>query len=164
MREKIAIGSDHAGYKQKELIKKFLLEKGIEVIDVGCFSEERVDYPDFAIAVAKEVARGEVKGGILICGTGIGMSIVANKFPGIRASLCWDEEIAVLAKSHNNANIITLSGRFLSVEKALKIVEKWLTTPFSGGRHAKRLEKIVNLEKELYNDRSKSIYSSSRPA
>jgi len=164
MREKIVIGSDHAGYKQKELIKKFLLEKGIEVIDVGCFSEERVDYPDFAIAVAKEVARGEVKGGILICGTGIGMSIVANKFPGIRASLCWDEEIAVLAKSHNNANIITLSGRFLSVEKALKIVEKWLTTPFSGGRHAKRLEKIVNLEKELYNDRSKSIYSSSRPA
>jgi len=144
---KIAIGSDHAGFELKETIKTFLKEKGIEVRDFGTYSEERVDYPDYAIPLAESVAKGEEDFGILICGTGIGMSIAANKVKGIRASLCSDVYSAHSAREHNNANILCLGGRVLGKELAKEIVDKWLSSSFLGGRHKRRVDKIMNYEK-----------------
>ncbi len=144
---KIAIGSDHAGFELKETIKTFLKEKGIEVIDFGTYSEERVDYPDYAIPLAESVANGEEDFGILICGTGIGMSIAANKVKGIRASLCSDVYSAHSAREHNNANVLCLGGRVLGKELAKEIVDKWLSSSFLGGRHKRRVDKIMNYEK-----------------
>lgn len=143
---KIAIGSDHAGFKLKEEIKKFLEEKGIEVVDFGTNSEERVDYPDYAIPLAESVAKGEETFGILICGTGIGMSIVANKVKGIRASLVSDVYSAHSAREHNNANILCMGGRVLGTELAKEITNAWLNAEFLGGRHERRINKIAEYE------------------
>lgn len=144
----IALGSDHGGYKLKEEIKKYLDEIGIKYKDFGTYSEERCDYPEFAEKVAKSVQKKECEKGVLICGTGFGVSIVANKFKGIRCASCWNEEVAKLLKGHNNANIIALPGRFISVSQAIVILRAWIATEFLEGRHAERLQMIENIEKE----------------
>ncbi len=149
---KVSIGSDHAGFHLKEEVKKFLGEIGLELSDKGAFSaEEKVDYPDFARLVAEDVIRGEAQLGILICGTGIGMSITANKFPGIRAALVLNEYMAKMAKAHNNANVIVLSGRVISPEYAKELIKVFLETEFEGGRHERRLKKISEIEGEIRN-------------
>ena len=144
----IVIGSDHGGYKLKEEIKKYLDEKGIEYKDCGCYSEERTDYPIFGEQVAKAIQNKEAEKGILICGTGFGMSIIANKFKGIRCASCWNEEVAKLLKSHNDANVIALPGRFINVSQAVAILRAWLGAEFAEGRHAERLKMISDIEKE----------------
>ena len=144
----IAIGSDHGGFALKEEIKKYLDEKGIEYKDFGTDSEERTDYPIYAKKVAKAVQSKECDQGILICGTGFGMAIFANKFKGIRCASCWNEEVAKLLKSHNNANIIALPGRFIKMSEAVTILRAWLGTEFMGGRHIERLQMIEEIEKE----------------
>ena len=144
----IALGSDHGGYKLKEEIKKYLDEIGIEYKDFGTNSEERCDYPEFAEKVAKAVQKKECEKGILICGTGFGVTIVANKFKGIRCASCWNEEVAKLLKGHNNANIIALPGRFINVSQAIVILRAWIATEFMGGRHSERLQMIENIENE----------------
>ncbi len=148
---KIAIASDHAGFPLKEIIKKYLDELGYEYEDFGTTNEESVDYPDYASKVAKSVSENKFDKGILICGTGIGMSIVANKFSGVRAALCYDTEIARLSREHNDANVLTLSGRKTNPELAKKIVHVWLKTKFLGERHTRRVNKIKELEeKNIY--------------
>ncbi len=144
----IALGSDHGGYKLKEEIKKYLDEIGIEYKDFGTNSEERCDYPEFAEKVAKAVQKKECEKGILVCGTGFGVSIVANKFKGIRCASCWNEEVARLLKGHNNANIIALPGRFINVSQAIVILRAWIATEFMEGRHSERLQMIENIENE----------------
>ncbi len=134
--KKIAIGSDHAGFESKEKAKDELLGLGVEVIDKGTDSLASVDYPDFAAGVARAVASGEVECGIVICGSGIGVSIAANKIPGARAALCWNEETARLAREHNDANILCFGGRFIEPERAALMVRLFLETEFAGGRHA----------------------------
>jgi len=143
---KIAIGSDHGGFQLKETVKAYLNENGYDVEDLGCFSGESVDYPDFALKVAEKVASGEFEKGILMCGTGIGISISANKVKGIRAALCHDHLTASLAARHNNANILCMGGRTTGPETAKDIVDAWLNTPFEGGRHKRRLAKIAEME------------------
>ncbi len=142
---RISIGSDHAGFELKSKIKEFLAP-GHEVIDRGTFSAESVDYPDYAEAVANEVTSGNAERGILVCGTGIGMSIAANKVPGIRAALCHDVETARLSREHNDANILAVGGRTTDHELAIRMVQEWLVTEFNGSRHARRLEKIRKIE------------------
>jgi len=143
---KIAIGCDHAGYVLKEAVKKILGAMECDVYDVGANSDDPVDYPDYAIKVARMVVSGEVERGILICGSGIGMSIVANKFPGIRAALCLDADTARMSRKHNDANVLVLAGRKTGTEEAKTIVRTWLDTDFDGGRHRRRLDKIINIE------------------
>ncbi|PKQ65424.1 ribose 5-phosphate isomerase B [Raineya orbicola] len=138
----IAIGADHAGFAYKEAIKENLLQKGFQVKDFGTHSTESVDYPDFAHPVALSVESGECKRGILICGSGNGVAMTANKHAQIRAALCWNEEIAQLARLHNDANVICLPARFVSIDEALKMVETFLKTDFEGGRHENRVKKI----------------------
>jgi len=142
---KIAIGTDHAGLNLKETLKEYLNGTSMEIIDVGTYTAEPVDYPDFGSAVAKMVAAGAVDRGILICGSGIGMSIVANRFPGVRAALCLDAETARLSRRHNNANVLVLAGRTTGAAQARLIVDAWIETDFEGGRHQKRLDKIDTL-------------------
>ena len=142
----IIIGCDHAAFAMKEKVKEFLQERGIEVKDAGTFDENSVDYPDFGIEVASAVSRKDFSRGILICGTGIGMSIVANKFPGVRATLCSDMFTAIMARQHNDSNILVLGGRVIGDVLALEIVRLWLETPFEGGRHQKRLDKIDRID------------------
>lgn len=142
----IAIGSDHGGLELKEAIVKALASRGLDVDDYGTDNGESVDYPDFAEKVAGAVSRGEIKQGILVCGTGIGMSIVANKFPGVRAALATDEFMAQMAKEHNDANILVLGGRVLAEDKAVKMVNTWLDSSYEGGRHQRRLDKIAQVE------------------
>jgi ribose 5-phosphate isomerase B len=137
---KIAVASDHAGFLLKEHLIDYL--KGHFIFDFGTYSEEPMDYPDTGFPAADAVSRGECDRGILICGTGIGMTIVANKVKGIRASLCNSPEIAILTRKHNNSNILTLAGRFLDLKQAEEIVDAWLKTDFEGGRHQRRLDKI----------------------
>ena len=144
----IAIGSDHGGYKLKEEIKKYLNEKGIEYKDFGCNSEERTDYPIYATSAVKAVQSKECEKGILICGTGFGMSIVANKFKGIRCASCWNEDVAKLLKEHNNANVIALPGRFINASEAVSILRAWLGAEFMEGRHTDRLKMIEEIENE----------------
>lgn len=144
----IAIGSDHGGYALKEEIKKYLDEKGIEYKDFGTYSEERAEYPIYGEKVAKAVQSKECEKGILVCGTGFGMSIVANKFKGIRCASCWNEEVAKLLKAHNNANVIALPGRFINISQAVVILRAWLATEFEEGRHIGRLQMIEDIEKE----------------
>ncbi|MFI5163944.1 MAG: ribose 5-phosphate isomerase B [Bacteroidia bacterium] len=139
---KIAIGADHAGFSLKEKLKKYLLEKGIEVKDFGATSEQSVDYPDFAHPVATSVEKKEVDFGILMCGSGNGINMTANKHAGIRAALCWNSEIAKLARQHNDANILTLPARFIEESEAKKCVDVFLATAFEGGRHEGRVKKI----------------------
>ncbi len=145
----LVIGSDHGGLELKEAVKAALNAREIAVSDYGTDNGESVDYPDFAEKVAGAVSRNEADLGILICGTGIGMSIVANKFPGVRAALVTDEFMAQMAREHNNANILVLGGRVLSVELATKMVNVWLDTVYAGGRHQQRLDKIAKLETEV---------------
>ena len=140
--KKIAIGSDHAGFELKEKVKKQLVNRNIEVEDFGPFSEERVDYADFAHPVASAIEENNADLGILICGSGNGINMTANKHQGIRSALCWQEDIAEMARLHNDANIIALPARYISEEIALKCVDIFLTTDFEGGRHAGRVEKI----------------------
>ncbi len=139
---KIAIGADHAGFKLKETLKPYLLSKGFEIKDFGCYSEERADYPDFAHPVASAVENKEFDFGLLMCGSGNGINMTANKHKGIRAALCWNAEIAQLARQHNDANILTLPARFISEEEARKCVDVFFATAFEGGRHADRVAKI----------------------
>jgi len=146
---RIAIGSDHAGFSLKEKLKQWLIELGYEVRDFGTMSEEAVDYPDIAFKVAREVSQGRFDRGILICGTGIGMCIAANKVIGIRAALCWDKRSAELSRKHNNSNILCLGGRVLREREAMKIVDAWLTTKFEGGRHLRRVRKIMEFEQKM---------------
>jgi ribose 5-phosphate isomerase B len=147
--EKIIIAADHGGYSLKEALKPHLTEMGLVVTDAGTDSDQAVDYPDFGGKAAGAVSTGLFPRGILICGSGLGMSIVANRFPGIRAALCLDEETARLSRMHNDANILVLAGRKTDPETALRIVRTWLTTPFEGGRHQKRLDKIRKMESKL---------------
>lgn len=142
MKRKIAIGCDHAGYQLKGLIINELKEEGYEVVDFGCPSEESIDYPDYAHPVAKIIKNEEITG-VLICGSGNGISMSANKHNEIRCALCWTEEIAILARQHNDANIIALPARFISNEVALKAVRSFLSTAFEGGRHQRRVNKIA---------------------
>ena len=143
---KIAIGSDHRGYELKKQIKEYLQAAGYQCLDVGAFSKEPVDYPDFANGVAELVGRNECSRGILICGSGIGMSITANKHKGIRAALCTTPELAELSRRHNDANILCLGAENQEKKGALQIVDIWLKTEFEGGRHSRRLDKIRKLE------------------
>ncbi len=143
----LLIASDHGGFELKEQLKQFLSELGIEVEDLGCKQGERVDYPDYALALARKVANGEAEAGILICGTGIGMSIAANKVKGIRAALVHDEYTARMSKMHNNANVICFGGRTTGPEVAKAALKVWLDTKFEGGRHIRRLEKIAEAER-----------------
>lgn len=144
----IAIGCDHGGYQLKEEIKKYLEEQNIEYKDFGTHNEERTDYPIFAKEVAKSIQNQECDKGILICGTGFGMAILANKFKGIRCASCWNEEVAKLLKAHNDANIIALPGRFINISQAVVILRAWLGTEFMGGRHSERLQMIEEIENE----------------
>jgi ribose 5-phosphate isomerase B len=145
----ILLGSDHGGLNLKEAVKALLQERGIAYEDCGTDNGASVDYPDFGEKVARRISAGSGDTGVLFCGTGIGMSIVANKFPNVRAALVTDSFMAQMAKEHNNANIIVLGGRVLSEEQARAIVAIWLDSTFEGGRHQGRLDKIAGLEKEL---------------
>ncbi|MFU8792683.1 MAG: ribose 5-phosphate isomerase B [Acholeplasmataceae bacterium] len=144
---KVAIGSDHAGFHLKEYIKIYLENKGIKVTDFGTHSVDSVDYPDFAKKVAKDVLKDETDFGILICGTGIGVSIAANKVKGIRAALIYNDETAYLSKAHNNANVIAMGGRTTTNEQAIQMIETYMKTAFED-RHQKRLDKIYQIEGE----------------
>ena len=146
---RIIIGSDHAGFALKESVKGFLSAAGYRVFDAGTHRDESVDYPDYGILAAGRVSSGEFEKGILVCGSGVGMAIVANKFPGIRAALCLDEETARLSRQHNDSNILVLAGRKTEAAAAERIIKTWLETPFEGGRHQKRLDKIRELEQKL---------------
>ncbi|ANT64869.1 MULTISPECIES: ribose 5-phosphate isomerase B [Prosthecochloris] len=138
----IAIGSDHAGYEMKKTVKSWLEEHGHAVNDMGPYSDESVDYPDYARKVAEAVARGEYEQGILLCGSGVGVSISANKIRGIRAALAFNPEIAALARQHNNANVLCFPARFTDVETVRASLDNWFAASFEGGRHARRVEKI----------------------
>ena len=139
----IAIASDHAGFDYKELIIKYLADKNINVIDYGCNNSNSMDYPDVIHPISKAVNEGKHEYGIIICGSGNGVSMTANKYPNVRAALCWLEEIALLARQHNNANIISIPARFVTSDQAIKMIDIFLTTAFEGGRHQTRVNKIA---------------------
>ena len=143
----IAIGCDHGAFALKNSVKKYLEDRGLEVKDFGIHEEKRVDYPDIAEVVCKSIVSGECEKGILLCGTGIGISIAANKIKGIRAAVCNEVYCAKMAKCHNNANVITMGGRVVGEDVALEIVSAWLDSEFMGERHQQRIDKITNLEK-----------------
>ncbi|HNY36619.1 MAG TPA: ribose 5-phosphate isomerase B [Petrotogaceae bacterium] len=143
---KVAIGSDHAGYDMKENIKKYLISQNVEVVDCGTHSDSSVDYPDYAKAVCTKVSDKETALGILVCGTGIGMSIAANKIHGIRAALCLYPTMAELSRKHNNANVLVLGGRIMGTDIARWTVDAFIRTSFEGGRHQNRLDKIERME------------------
>ena len=145
---KIALGSDHAGFSEKEKLKPLLTELGIDYSDLGTTSEESVDYPDYARRVAEEVAAGKVDQGVLVCGSGTGMAITANKVPGVRAAVAWTPEIARLARQHNNANVLALGSRTTPQDEIPRIIRAWFETAFEGGRHEKRVEKINAVEQQ----------------
>lgn len=142
MAERIPIGADHAGVELKSRLVAELRRLGYEPEDVGTFSSDSVDYPDFAHAVASKVERGDVRRGVLLCGTGLGMSYAANRHHGVRAAVAWTPEIAQLAREHNDANVLVVPARFVSEEDALRILAAWLETSFAGGRHQRRVTKI----------------------
>lgn len=147
---KIAIGCDHGGIVLKPAIAQVLKNRGIEVVDFGCYDESSVDYPDYALKVAEAVSTGECDKGIVLCGTGIGISIAANKVKGIRAGVVHDEFTAEMISAHNNANVIAMGGRVVSPEQAAKMVAIWLDTPFQGGRHEGRVAKITAIENKYF--------------
>lgn len=146
---RIAIASDHRGYHLKEKLASVLRSKGHEILDEGTSATEAVDYPDFAAIVARKVSDKSVDRGILICGTGIGMAVTANKFPGVRAAPCTDEVTAEISRRHNDLNVLCLSADMLSPRSVERIVELWIGTEFEGGRHSRRVEKISEIEKNL---------------
>lgn len=143
---RIALGSDHGGFLLKNEIKRHLEQKGIDFEDLGCFSTESVDYPDIGQAVGEAIVKGEFDRGIICCGTGIGISISANKVPGIRAALCGDCFSAKASREHNDANVLAMGERVIGVELAKMIVDIWLSTEFQGGRHGRRVDKIAKIE------------------
>ena len=143
---KIALASDHAGYAEKELMKPLLRDLGLQVDDLGTMSEESVDYPDYARKVAEQVARGEADQGLLVCGSGTGMAMTANKVPGVRAAVAWSEETARLARQHNDANVLAIGARTTPPGQIPAIVRAWFSSDFEGGRHADRIEKIRRME------------------
>jgi ribose 5-phosphate isomerase B len=146
---RVALGSDHAGYEQKQHIMQYLADKGAEVIDLGAVSAvESVDYPDFALKVGHAVASGQADLGVLVCGTGVGMAIAANKVQGVRAANVTDPEFARLARAHNNANVLALSGRLVSIEMNERIIDAFLDTAFEGGRHERRVDKIDDADRD----------------
>jgi ribose 5-phosphate isomerase B len=145
-RTSIVIGSDHAAYALKEKIKAYLVKGSVDIEDAGCYSEDSVDYPDFGIKVASMVSSGKFEKGILMCGTGIGMSMVANKFPHVRAALCDGLFSAAMSRRHNNSNVLVMGARVIGESLAMEIVKVWLETPFDGGRHQRRLEKFDRIE------------------
>ncbi len=147
---KIGIGSDHAGYRLKEELKKYLRKEGYAVLDFGTKSPKATDYPQYALKVAEAVGKKEVEKGILICGTGLGMAIVANKIKGVRATCCNDLLSARLSRLHNDANVLSLGGRIIAFEFACEIVAIWLETPFSRGKHSRRINQIKGIEKEKF--------------
>lgn len=140
--ERIPIASDHAGFELKERLRAALVEMGYNAADIGTHSTASTDYPDYAHPLAQEVSAGEALRGVLLCGTGLGMSYVANRYPGVRAAVAWSPEIASLARKHNDANVLVLPARFVSDEDAIAILRTWLGTEFEGGRHGTRVEKI----------------------
>lgn len=146
--EKIAIASDHAGREMKEELKGFLISMGIEVVDMGVNDDKSVDYPDYGIPLAERISKGEIDKGVLVCGTGIGMSILANKFKNVRAALVSDVYTARMAKEHNDANILVIGGRIVGKGLAREMVRTWIETKFEGGRHQLRLDKITEIEKK----------------
>lgn len=145
MKEIIPIASDHAGFELKEIVINHLHSLNIDTKDFGTYSADSVDYPDFAHQVGSAVNRGDYPRGIVICGSGNGVQMTVNKYPNVRCALCWNEEIAQLARQHNDANVISMPARFISSDTALKIVDIFLNTPFEGGRHQRRVEKINKL-------------------
>lgn len=147
-KERIPIGSDHAGFELKERLKAELVARGFDVEDVGTDSAASTDYADYAHPVAHEVETGTVKRGILICGTGLGMSYAANRHPHVRAAVVWSKEIAALSRQHNDANVLVLPARFVSADDCVDILRTWLDTPFEGGRHMRRIEKIEREEEQ----------------
>src|SRR6266404_6693284 len=144
---KIALASDHAGFAEKERLKPLLIDFGLQFEDLGTVSEASVDYPDYARKVAEEVAGGRVDQGLLVCGSGTGMAITANKVPGVRAAVAWSEETARLARQHNDANVLAIGARTTPQDDIPKIVKAWFSTNFEGGRHAERVEKIRDVER-----------------
>jgi ribose 5-phosphate isomerase B len=144
---KVALASDHAGFAEKERLKQVLTDIGVEFDDLGTISEDSVDYPDYARKVAEQVSQGVVEQGVLVCGSGTGMAITANKVPGVRAAVAWSEEIARLARQHNNANVLAIGARTTPPDDIPKIVRAWFATNFEGGRHAQRVEKINEVER-----------------
>jgi ribose 5-phosphate isomerase B len=152
--KKIVIASDHAGFSLKEKLKSHLKMKGIKIKDLGTTSKESCDYPKFAYALANEVSRGKFKKGILICKSGIGNSIVANKLPGVRAALCYNVKAARLSREHNDSNVLVMGAVFVNASLAKRITEVWLKTEFLGGRHRRRLNQIKGIEKGLLRWRS----------
>ena len=145
---KIAIASDHAGFEEKERLKPLLDEMGIQYEDLGTSSEQSVDYPDYARKVGEEVAQGKVEQGLLVCGSGTGMAIAANKVPGVRAAVAWNEEVARLAREHNDANVLALGARTTPADELPKIVRAWFDAKFAAGRHIERVEKIRRIEQD----------------
>jgi ribose 5-phosphate isomerase B len=144
---RVAVGSDHGGYKAKELLKSYLGSLGYRIVDVGCHSQESVDYPDFAQAVARKVAGGDCERGIMIDGAGIGSSMVCNKVRGIRAALCYDLKTVVNSREHNNANVLTLGGPLHTPDELCRMAKVWLETRFAGGRHWPRINKMMAVER-----------------
>jgi len=143
----VYLGSDHAGFQMKEALKPYLEQNKVEFVDVGAYSEDSVDYPDTAAEVARAVSEGRAARGVLVCGSGIGMAIVANKFPGVRAAMVTDPELARMTRLHNDANIVTLGGRYIPREVAEQILDAFFGTEFEGGRHQRRVDKIGALER-----------------
>jgi len=158
-KEKIIIASDHGGFRLKEKIRSFLEKKGYQVKDAGCFNQESCDYPAYAYAAAKEVSSGNFSKGILICKSGIGNSIVANKLPRVRAALCYNLKAAKLSRKHNDANVLVLGDLFVKEAMAKRIVGLWLKTEFEGGRHLRRVEQIRDIE-----DKTNELFKKNRPA
>ena len=148
MSKRVALGADHAGFEEKEKIKKTLEDLGVEYTDMGTVSADSVDYPDFAKQVGEAVSSGEYEQGLLVCGSGTGMAIAANKVRGVRAAVAWSPDIARLAREHNDANVLSLPARFSTPEEMDKIVRAWFAADFEGGRHERRVEKIAEIEKE----------------
>ena len=142
MSDEILIASDHAGFELKEKLEAELARRGYTVRDLGTNSADSTDYADFAHPLAKAVSEGKAKRGVLLCGTGLGMSYVANRYPNVRAAVTWSPEVAELARGHNDANVLVLPARFVSEDEAKRILDKWLETPFEGGRHERRVQKI----------------------
>ncbi len=145
----ILLASDHAGFALKEVLKLYLGEKGVKIKDLGAYSIESCDYPVYAYALAKDISKKRYSRGILICKTGIGNSIVANRLPGVRAALCYNVEAAKLTREHNDSNVLVLGSGFVNKKKAIEILDAWLTTEFMGGRHKRRLNLIKAIEKEI---------------
>ena len=159
----IALGADHAGYGLKEALKAWLINYGYQVLDLGTHSTDSVDYPDYAALVAESVVDHKVERGLLICGTGIGMAMAANKVPGVRAALCADLYTARMSREHNDANVLVLGGRLMGADMGADILKAWLETDFAGGRHARRVDKIADIERRHAGDRSGEV-APRRPA